>query len=57
MLGSDYLVAPILQKGQREKTVHLPVGKWLGFEGKEYDGGKAVTLSVTLEHLPYFKKL
>lgn len=56
MLGEEYLVAPILKKGQTEKTVHLPTGKWLGFNGKEYVGGKEIALVVTLEDLPYFKR-
>ncbi len=33
MLGSDYLVAPIYKKGERERRVYLPRGKW-EHEGK-----------------------
>ena len=28
MFGPDYLVAPILQLGTRERTLYLPAGKW-----------------------------
>jgi alpha-glucosidase (family GH31 glycosyl hydrolase) len=28
MLGSEYLVAPVLKKGDRTKTLRLPSGKW-----------------------------
>ena len=32
-------------------------GKWRGFDGKEYTGGKEISLPVTLEDLPYFEKI
>lgn len=47
----------IVVKGQTEKEIPLPEGKWKGYDGKIYEGGKTVTLSVTLEDLPYFKKI
>ena len=57
MLGEEYLIAPVVVKGQTEKEIPLPEGRWKGYDGKIYDGGKTVTLSVTLEDLPYFKKI
>ncbi len=57
MLGEDYLVAPVLVKGQIKKDIPLPAGKWLAWNGKEYQGGQTVTLDVTLADLPYFQKL
>ncbi len=38
MLGSDLLVAPIVQRGKSRQPVYLPDGLWYGF-----DGGPAVT--------------
>lgn len=32
MLGSDILVAPILERGQRRRAVYLPKGRWYRFE-------------------------
>ena len=57
MLGEDILVAPIIQKGQTERTVRLPSGKWKGYDGKIYEGGKTITLHVSLADLPYFERV
>ncbi len=57
MLGNEYLVAPILKKGEKIKEIHLPCGKWLGYNGIEYIGGQRIELPVTLEDIPYFKKI
>ena len=40
MFGDDILFAPIVNKGQYEKKVYLPNGKWiLTKSGEKYDGG------------------
>ena len=57
MLGEDILVTPIIQKGQTERKIPLPGGKWRGFDGKEYEGGKTITLCVSLSDLPYFERM
>ena len=57
MLGEDILVAPVLEKGQSERTVVLPEGYWRDCDGREYEGGRAVTLPVTLADIPYFEKI
>ena len=57
MLGENILVAPVIVKGQTERTVALPKGQWRGYDGKLYEGGKTVTLSVSLSDLPYFEKV
>ena len=56
MLGSDYLVCPVVEKGQREIEVALPSGKWLYLGQTEYEGGKAVVVPAPLDTLVYFKK-
>lgn len=56
MLGDDYLVAPVLEKGQKKRTVTLPEGKWLYLGETEYNGGETVIIDTPLEILPYFKK-
>ena len=35
MVGEDILVAPVLEKGVRSRTVHIPPGKWTGHDGAE----------------------
>ena len=56
MLGEKILVAPIIVKGMKEREIHLPDGKWQGFDGKIYTGGKVISIPVTLKDLPYFIK-
>lgn len=56
MLGEDYLVAPVIEKGQTKRKVKLPKGKWLYLGKTEYEGGCTVTVDAPLSILPYFKK-
>lgn len=56
MLGEDILVAPVVVKGLTVRNVVLPEGTWEGFDGKTYEGGKTVSIPVTLNDLPYFVK-
>lgn len=55
MLGDKYLVAPVLEKGGR-RVVRLPKGTWVDDQGRTYKGGKAYTLQVALDRIPYFIK-
>lgn len=57
MLGSDILVAPVLKKGERSKTVRLPGGKWRYFDGTVFDGSTCVEVDADLDVLPYFEKM
>jgi len=58
MLGDDYLVAPVVEKGAVTKTLRLPKGKWrYEPDGVIYDGEQEITVSAPLEVLPYFKKI
>ena len=54
MLGEKILVAPVIKKGQTIRTVILPEGKWHGFDGKIYHGGKTYEIPVKLADLPCF---
>lgn len=56
LLGNEVLVAPILEKGQKTRTILLPKGTWKGFDGKTYQGNKEINISVNLKSIPYFKK-
>lgn len=57
LLGDSILVAPVLQKGSRERIVKLPKGGWVDELGNEFEGGREITIPVPLDRLPYFKKL
>lgn len=57
ILGSNFIVAPVVEKGARSRKVVLPKGKWKADDGKTYRGGKTIEISVPLDRLPYFKKV
>ena len=57
VLGNTIIVAPIVKKGARSRTVLLPAGEWKADDGKVYKGGKEIMVSVPLARLPYFKLL
>lgn len=56
--GSELLVAPILEAGAKQREIYLPVGNsWIYVDnGTEYDGGQWITVPVTLESMPVFKR-
>jgi len=58
MFGSEYLVAPVMELGAREREVYLPAGKWESLENKQvFDGGKTVTVPAPLDVIPVFRKI
>ncbi|MBR5420511.1 MAG: family 31 glucosidase, partial [Lachnospiraceae bacterium] len=57
MFGDEYLVAPILSLGERERSVYLPEGKWEHIFTKEvFEGGKRVNVAAPLDQIPVFRK-
>ena len=58
LLGDKYLIAPIIEKGQKEKTVYFPKGTvWQSIsDGKTYDGC-SYTFSVDINTILAFKKI
>ncbi len=57
MLGENILVAPVIEKGARSRSVVLPKGKWKSDEDEIFKGGKTIEIEVPLKRLPYFQKL
>ncbi len=57
VLGEEYVVAPVVEKGGRSRDVILPPGKWESDLGVVYDGGRTITIDVPLNRLPFFKKM
>lgn len=59
MMGDDYMVAPVLNLGQRSRSVYFPRGAtWKHyFSGKTYSGGSAEVVDVPLENFALFKRL
>ncbi|RSL69299.1 hypothetical protein CEP53_002314 [Fusarium sp. AF-6] len=58
MYGPKYLVAPILNPGQKTREVYLPGGgiQWKGADGTAYEGGKTVIVDCPLDTMPVFTR-
>ncbi len=57
MWGDDFLVAPIVEAGQRTKTLYLPEGKWIDFwNDRMYNGGDSITVPAPIDQIPLFVK-
>ncbi len=56
MLGSDILVAPVINQGEVRRKVVLPEGKWLYCGKTEFEGGCEVEVPAPIDVLPYFVK-
>jgi alpha-D-xyloside xylohydrolase len=57
MFGPNYLVAPILHEGQRERELYLPPGAWTCvWTGSSFEGGRRVTVSAALDCIPVFSR-
>ena len=57
LLGETILVAPVLEAGARVRTVTLPPGRWRDAYGTEVDGPAEIALEVTLESLPWWRRV
>ena len=58
MFGPDYLVAPVLYEGQREKEVYFPAGEWENiYDGSIRQGGGFATVPAPLEAIPVFRRV
>jgi alpha-D-xyloside xylohydrolase len=58
LFGPDYLVAPVLFEGQRERELYLPAGaEWTdSLTGEVFPGGRRLTAQAPLDHLPVFTR-
>jgi alpha-glucosidase (family GH31 glycosyl hydrolase) len=56
LYGSELLVAPVLQKGARERGVYLPEGQWLDYNHRSslHSGGRQIRVSAPLTSIPVF---
>lgn len=55
MFGDDLLVAPVMERGQRSRSVLLPSGTWIDWwTGDVLQGGARVDVDAPLERLPLF---
>lgn len=58
MFGPEYLAAPVLWPGVREREVYLPEGTWQSLrEDRLYPGGQTVLCPAPLEDIPVFRRI
>jgi len=57
MWGDAFLVAPVVEEGQKSKEIYLPKGKWFDYWTDEnFVGGKSIRVETPLEKMPLFVK-
>ena len=55
MIGQNVLMAPILEQGQKARSVYLPKGTWFDyFTGKAYEGGRYILVELELDETAVF---
>jgi alpha-D-xyloside xylohydrolase len=56
MFGPDLLVAPVMEAGQRTRSLYLPAGAaWTSaWTGSEYAGGQQIEVAAELGTIPLF---
>jgi alpha-glucosidase len=57
VLDNDIIVAPVVEKGARSRSVVLPKGEWKAEDGTIHKGGASVKIEVPLPRLPYFVRM
>ncbi len=57
MLGTRYLVAPLVEEGKTQRAVMLPKGKWKDQTGKVRKGNQSVLINSLLDQLVWFEKI
>jgi alpha-D-xyloside xylohydrolase len=56
MFGPEFLVAPVVYEGRRERELYLPKnGPWTDvWTGTRYEGGRRISVEAPLERIPVF---
>lgn len=54
LLGSGIMAAPVIKKGVRTRSVHVPPGTWKADDGQKFTGPAEIEVKTPLERLPYF---
>lgn len=56
LLGTEILVAPVLEKDARSRRVVFPTGTWKGDDDTVVEGPTAVEIDAPLERLPWYRR-
>jgi oligosaccharide 4-alpha-D-glucosyltransferase len=55
--GDEFLVAPVLYKGQEKKDVYLPEGTWFDFwNDNKHAGGRTINEKLAMDKIPVYVK-
>jgi alpha-glucosidase len=55
LLGRSLMVAPVVERGAREREVYLPEGAWFSWhDDARYVGPRRIRVAAPLDHLPLF---
>jgi alpha-glucosidase (family GH31 glycosyl hydrolase) len=56
LYGSELLVAPVVEKGARERRLYLPEGRWLDYADRTtlHAGGRTIRAKAPLSSIPVF---
>ena len=57
MLGSNIMVAPVLQKDTVRRRVMIPSGSWQGDDGSIIEGPASLEIDAPLGRLPWFRRI
>ena len=57
MLSDEFVVAPVVNKGDRSRELYLPEGKWRAWNGEHFTGGQRICVKAELPDLPYFERV
>lgn len=57
LLGPSLLVAPVLERGARERSVYLPPGSWTCWhDDARYTGPRRIAVAAPIDRLPLFAR-
>ena len=56
MLGDDILVAPVLERGAKERKIIFPPGRWRGSSGELIEGPCLQNAEAPLARLPWYHR-
>ena len=53
LLGNEIFVAPVYEKGLKNRSVHVPAGRWINYwTGEQLEGGGEHAIDAPLERIP-----
>ena len=52
------MVAPVVEKGARSRTIYIPLGQWLDKQkGHTFSGPRWIDYGVSIQSVPHFERI